>query len=130
MLGNVLVDSSFFIQRLRAGLDPFEELGVWADECDFYTCGVVMTEVLRGVKERKAHEKMASLFGCMLYLPTLNSTWEHVAGMAWRLDRSGFTMQVTDLVIGVSALEADAAVLALDSDFPRIPNLRVGQKLG
>lgn len=130
MLGNVLVDSSFFIDRLRAGLDPFEELGAWADECDFFTCGVVVTEVLRGVKERKKHDQMAGLFDCMLYLPTVNRTWQHVADLAWRLDRVGRNMQVTDLVIAVSALEADAGVLTVDSDFKRVPNLRVDQALG
>jgi hypothetical protein len=130
MLGNVLVDSSFYIQRLRAGLDPFEELGTWADECDFFTCGVVRTEVLRGVRNAKARDRMTSVFGCMLYLPTLNSTWERVERLAWELDRTGSSMQVTDLVIAVSALEADAAVLTLDSDFARIPKLRIGTTLG
>jgi predicted nucleic acid-binding protein len=33
-------------------------------------------------------------------------------------------MQVTDLIIAASALEADAAVLTLDSDFRRVPGLR------
>lgn len=130
MLGNVLVDSSFFIDRLRAGLDPFEELGAWADECDFFTCGVVMTEVLRGVKMPKAHDKMAEVFGCMLYVPTRNVTWERVADLAWELDRKGLHMQVTDLVIAACALEADAAVLTFDSDFARVPNLPLGRTLG
>lgn len=130
MLGNVLVDSSFYIERLRTGLDPFEELGAWADECDFFTCGVVVTEVLRGVKERKAHDRMAEVFGCMLYVPTLNSTWEHVARLAWQLDRAGQRMQVTDLVIATCALEVDAAVLTFDSDFKRVPRLHSGSALG
>jgi predicted nucleic acid-binding protein len=130
MLGNVLVDSSFYIERLRAGLDPFEELGAWADECDFFTCGVVVTEVLRGVKGQKAHDRMAGVFGCMLFVPTLNTVWERVERLAWQLDRKGLHMQVTDLVIAASALEADAAVLTFDSDFTRVPDLRVGQRLG
>jgi predicted nucleic acid-binding protein len=34
-------------------------------------------------------------------------------------------MQVTDLLIAVSALEANAAVLTLDSDFQLVPDLTV-----
>jgi predicted nucleic acid-binding protein len=125
MPGNVLVDSSFYIDRLRAGEDPLEELTVHAEECDYFTCGVVMTEVLRGLKLRKAHDRMAEFMGCMLFVPTSNKIWDRVRNLAWQLDRVGKFMQVTDLVIAASALEADAAVLTLDSDFRRVPGLRV-----
>jgi predicted nucleic acid-binding protein len=123
--GNVLVDSSYLIGRLRYGEDPLIELAEYFDEFDFFTCGVVTVEVLRGIKLPKAHAKMLQFLGCMSYVPTTNSIWERVSQMAWELDRAGKTMQVTDLVIAVSALHADAAVLTMDSDFYRVPGLRV-----
>jgi predicted nucleic acid-binding protein len=126
MAGNVLVDSSFYIERLRAGEDPFEEFAAHAEETDFFVCGVVMIEVLRGVKIKKAHTRLASLFATMLYVPTANHIWERSAELAWELDRQGKSMQVTDLIIATCALAADAAVLALDSDFARVPGLRAG----
>lgn len=129
MVGNVLVDSSFYIDRLRAGEDPFEEFAEHADEIDFFTCGVVMIEVLRGVKVNKAHARLSSLMGAMIYLPTPNRIWERAAVLAWELDRKGMGMQVTDLIIAVSALESDAAVLTFDTDFTRIPGLQVIQRL-
>jgi predicted nucleic acid-binding protein len=130
MVGNVLVDSSFYIDRLRAGEDPFEEFAEHADEIDFFTCGVVMIEVLRGLKIKRAHTRFSSLMGSMIYVPTHNHIWERAAALAWELDRKGLRMQVTDLLIAVSALEADAAVLTLDSDFSRVPGLHVLQRLG
>lgn len=129
MVGNILVDSSFFIDRLRAGDDPFEVLARHADECDFLTCGVVATEVLRGFKVRKIHVRFAELFGAMIYVPTANRIWERVAALAWELDRAGRAMQVTDLLIAASALDADAAVLTVDSDFSRVPGLQVLARL-
>jgi len=124
MPGRALVDSSFFIDRLRSGLDPAEELAAWSDDWEFLTCGVVQIEVLRGLKLKKAHERMAEFMGCMLYVPTRNAVWERAADLAWKLDREGKTMQVTDLLIATCALEADAAVLTFDSDFARVPGLR------
>jgi predicted nucleic acid-binding protein len=50
---------------------------------------------------------------------------ELATDLAWELAGKGFTMQVTDLVIAASALTTDAMVLTLDSDFSRIPGLRV-----
>lgn len=130
MPGSVLVDSSFFIDRLRAGADPFAEFAVHADDTDFLTCGVVMVEVLRGVKIKKAHTRLSALMGAMIYVPTLNRVWERAAALAWQLDRAGLPVQVTDLIIAACALEADAAVLTCDRDFTRVPGLRVVKDLG
>jgi predicted nucleic acid-binding protein len=124
MPGRALVDSSFFIDRLRAGSDPIEELSAHSDEWELLTCGVVQVEVLRGLKHKGAYERMAEFMGCMLYVPTLNAVWERVATLAWQMDRTGRTMQVTDLVIATCALEADAVVLTFDSDFSRVSGLR------
>ena len=129
MAANILVDSSFFIARLRLSADPFEEFAARADLADFLTCGVVVAEVLRGMKVKRAHAHLAALLGCMIYVPTPNRVWERVAKLAWELDRAGKGMQIPDLVIAVCALEADATVLTLDSDFARVPGLRVISRL-
>ncbi len=89
MAGRALVDSSFFIGRLRAGDDPLEELAAYSDDWELLTCGVVQVEVLRGMKQKKAHQRMADYMGCMLYVPTLNNIWERAATLAWNLDRVG-----------------------------------------
>lgn len=130
MAGRALVDSSFFIGRLRAGLDPLEELTAYSDDWEMVTCGVVMVEVLRGMKQKSAHKRMAEYMGCMLYVPTLNAVWERAAKLAGEMDRTGRVMQVTDLLIAVSALDSDAVVLTMDSDFARVPGLRVISQLG
>jgi predicted nucleic acid-binding protein len=127
---SVLVDSSFYIARLRAGYDPFQDLAGFADETDFCTCGVVMLEVLRGAKAEKVRDRIRGLFETMIYVPTSNHLWEKAMALAWELDRRGRVMQVTDLVIATSALELDAAVLTFDSDFHRVPGLRVIDHLG
>lgn len=129
MAGRALVDSSFFIGRLRAGLDPLEELAAFSDDWEMLTCGVVMVEVLRGMKQKSAHKRMAEYMGCMLYVQTRNVVWERAAKLAWELDRTGRVMQVTDLMIAVCALEYEAAVLTLDGDFVRVPGLRVISRL-
>ena len=129
MAKRALADSSFYIHRMRSRLDPFAELEEAADEWEILTCGVVMTEVLRGMQHEKARDRMQKAMDCMIYVPTLNAVWQRVAKLAWELDRKGLPMQVTDLLIAACALEADAAVLTLDSDFRRVPGLAVVPKL-
>ena len=110
MAGNVLVDSSFYIDRLRAELDPFAEFGEAHGHVRFFH--------VRNREERKscvawkhknAHRRMSELMDCMFYVPTPNPVWERAERLAWELDRRGRVVQVTDLVIAVCALEADAA---------------------
>jgi predicted nucleic acid-binding protein len=125
MAANALVDSSFYIDRLRAGEDPLEELAAFADDWDILTCGVVRAEVLRGVKHKSAHRHMREAMDCMLYVPTSAGVWHRVEQLAWELDRQGKFMQITDLIIAASALESDAVVVTLDSDFRRVPGLQI-----
>jgi predicted nucleic acid-binding protein len=125
MAARALVDSSFYIDRLRAGDDPLEELAAASDDWEILTCGVVKTEVLRGLKFKNANRRMTDAMNCMIFLQTTASVWDRVIRLAWELDRVGKFMQVTDLIIAASALEADAAVLTLDSDFRRVPGLQV-----
>jgi predicted nucleic acid-binding protein len=125
MAARALVDSSFYIDRLRSGDDPLEELAAAADNWEILTCGVVKTEVLRGLKYKNAHSRMTDAMNCMIFLQTTNSLWDRVVSLALELDRIGKFMRVTDLVVAASALEADAVVLTLDSDFRRVPGLQV-----
>ncbi len=125
MPASVVVDSCFYIDRLRAGIDPFKELATYADTWEFATCGVVTLEVLRGVKHKASHDRMQQLFSSMIYIPTTNPIWEGAAALAWQLDRLGRPMQVTDLLIAASALHSEAVLLTFDRDFNAVPGLRV-----
>ncbi|HEV7869171.1 MAG TPA: PIN domain-containing protein [Chthoniobacteraceae bacterium] len=129
MGGRALVDSTFIIGLLRQGLDPLEELTAYTDDLELLTCGIVQVEVLRGLRSEKASQRMSDFPGCMLYVPTLNSSWTRAATLAHQLDRQGHSMQVTDLVIATCAIDSDALVLTHDPDFARVPGLRVAQAL-
>jgi predicted nucleic acid-binding protein len=130
MAANALVDSSFYIDRLRRGADPLEELAAFADDWDIVTCGVVRAEVLRGLIHKNAHRQMREAMDCMRYVPTSAAVWDRVERLAWELDRAGKILQVTDLIIAASAVDAEAVVVTLDSDFQRVPGLQAVRQLG
>lgn len=125
-MGNLLlVDSNYYIGISRAGGDPFEKLGAMADGWDVATCGMVIMEVLRGVRSEKARRYFETAFSCMIYMATLNSVWEKAAQLAWTLDRKGRVLPATDLIIAACALSQDAALLTFDCHFTEIPGLRL-----
>jgi predicted nucleic acid-binding protein len=122
---SVLVDSSYFISHYRSGCDPFQSLHEADDRYEFFSCGVVKTEVCRGIRTQKLLDRTRGMFDVMCWVPTTDQIWDSVLALAWNLARRGITMQVTDMVIAVSALSVDAAVLTHDSDFDDVPGLRV-----
>jgi len=125
----LLPDSNFYINCARRHTDPFVELAAHADEWDFVTCGMVVTEVCRGRSDPYVLKKFRERFAIMIYLPTTNAIWERTAQLAWALDRQGIVLPAQDVLIAVTALENDAAVLTFDEHFQKIPGLRVLDRL-
>jgi predicted nucleic acid-binding protein len=126
----ILPDSSVFIGDLRAGMDPFARFAPHAGECEFATCGMVIAEVCRGVRDPRLLRRVRERFAVMILIPTPNGIWERVAQLAWSLDRQGLALPSADLVIATCALHVRAAVYAHDAHFSHIPGLEVIRSLG
>lgn len=126
----LLTDSSFYITCARNRIDPFGELAARAEDWELVTCGVVVAEVTRGRSDPHVLRRFQDAFSVMIYLPTTNAVWERVARLAWSLDRQGIVLNLPDLVIAATALEADATVLTFDAHFQKIPGLRAVDRLG
>lgn len=121
----VLVDSSVFIGHLRRGTDPMPELLERFPLTSLVTCGVVKAEVLRGVKSIKARDRLDGLFQVMRFVRTNAKLWDKAWQLAWKMDRQGRTIPLTDIVIAACAMEEGAVVLTHDRHFDLVPGLRV-----
>lgn len=123
----ILPDSNIYISALRAGNDPFPALAaaMERDDTELVTCGMVVMEVCRGLRESKLLERFRERFRIMIYLPSSPQTWERATQLAWSLDRQGRTLPAQDLLIAACALHAGAAVYTHDAHFDEIPGLQV-----
>ena len=125
----VLADSSYYIQVLREGRDPLKTLALAAATRDLAVCGIVRCEVGRGIREPKVLRRFQATWNVMINVPTDNWLWEAVESTAWKLDRSGVTLPLTDLVIACCAQRIGAVVLTFDPHFSRIPGVRAVSRL-
>lgn len=121
----ILPDSNIFIDALRAGLDPFQQFDPDRDDREFGTCGMVVMEVCRGVRDPQVLRRIKERFAVMIYIPTSNQIWERATQLAWSLDRQGKILPAPDLIIAACALHAGAAVLTRDAHFRQVPGLEV-----
>lgn len=127
--GAVLVDSSFYIGLARKGQDPLQALAYAAVDRDLAVCGIVRCEVARGIRQPKVLKQFQGFWDVMVNVPTDSRLWSAAEDLAWRLDRQGTTLPLTDIIIAACAFRIDATVLTFDHHFELIPDLRYTDRI-
>jgi len=125
----LLIDSTVYIDLLRARRDPVEALQPWLARDEVLSCGVIRCEVLRGILSKKVHEHMKALFDVLHTVDTDQVTWDRTVDLAYALDRRGVVLPVTDLLIAVCAIRTGATIISADEHFRQVPDLAVLQTL-
>jgi predicted nucleic acid-binding protein len=119
----ILVDTSvwidFFAGKPQAHVKTLEELIINRE--DLCICGIILTEVLQGIRNDSEFEKMKNLFDNLLLLPMQHSTFLRSAEIYRALRKKGITIRKpVDCMIAAVALEHDIALLDHDKDFDPI----------
>jgi predicted nucleic acid-binding protein len=118
-----LVDTSvwidFFAARNTAQVEMLES-SVDRKE-DLCLCGVVLTEVLQGIRDDEQFEQTKSVLSNLIYLPMDHSTFLMAANIYRTLRSRGITIRNSvDCMIAAVCIEQKASLLHNDRDFDRI----------
>ena len=116
----VLIDTTVWINFFSANLNPhvktLEKLII--DREDICVCGVVLTEVLQGIRDDSEFKKTQSLFFNLIFLPMPYSVYLRSAEIYRTLRRKGITIRKSvDCMIAAVALEYEIPILHNDKDF-------------
>jgi predicted nucleic acid-binding protein len=121
----VIVDTSVWVDLLKGretgAVTRLEAL--LADEKDIFTTGLIIQEVLSGIKTGKEREAVrADLGHFLMIMPTLQTHLEAV-NLFDRCRKAGYTIRsLIDCLIAALALEYDLEVLESDRDYQHIAN--------
>lgn len=85
--------------------------------------GVVLTELLQGVRSKPERETLHDLLSALPYVEMTFETWLSAGDLSSVLRRKGRTMGFPDLLIAALAQQHACSVYSLDEDFRHIPNL-------
>jgi predicted nucleic acid-binding protein len=115
-----LVDTTvwvdFFANRQTPQIAHLEDLlnsGV-----NICTCGVILAEVLQGIRKDADYHSTKTRFSSFLYLPMSEEIFIHAADLYRSLRRKGITIRKpVDCMIAAVALQHNAALLHNDRDF-------------
>ena len=125
----LVVDSSVYIDWLRRRVELHRQLEPWIRADRVFGCGIIRTEVVRGVVDAGQRERIQQFFDL---LPEYNldaDLWRAVADLAWKLDRKGHVLPLSDLAIAVCALNLRAHVITTDPSFKLVPGLKTRRDL-
>lgn len=113
----ILIDTSAWIAFFRGRGELADRVDALIDTNDAATCGPVLTELHRGLRDTKERRRVLPLLAaCALVQPPAD-LWLAAGELGYRLARKGVTAKSFDLLIAVHALHHDVALLTDDQDF-------------
>jgi len=88
---------------------------------DICICGIILTEVLQGIRQETEFRKTKSLFNSLIFLPMSYTIFLRSAEIYRTLRRRGITIRKSmDCMIASVAIENDIQLLHNDRDFDPI----------
>ncbi len=119
----VLVDTTvwidFFAGRDESHVMTLQEL-IESEE-DLSLCGVILAEVLQGIRSDADFIKTRQYFGDLIFLPMRQTTFVQAAEIYRSLRKKGVTIRKpVDCMIASVAIEYDIHLLHNDRDFNHI----------
>jgi predicted nucleic acid-binding protein len=91
--------------------------------------GIIRAEVIRGIIHPTQKSKINAFFDLMEDFTIDSAMWCDIAELAWRLDRKGYMLPLTNIVISFCALRLGATLITLDDHFSKVPDLYMARTL-
>ena len=119
----ILVDTSVWIDHFR-GVDSRQSdrlRRLLEEEEDICICGLILTEILLGIRSDTQYRKVEKLLSTLIYLPTTRDAYVTAAKLYRTARRSGVTIRRSmDCIIAACAIENRVPLLHKDKDFDKI----------
>ena len=125
MKNRILVDTTIWIEFFRGRSKIADHLEILLMENAVWTCGVVMFEVLQGIKPEGEKNKVLSVLAGLPYVEMTKKLWQNAAELSKSLKKNGVNLPLSDIFISAIAIENDLSIYTLDNHFTQIPNLKL-----
>ena len=122
----LLPDTCAWIDFLRGKQTP---LAVFLEQSllsgEVLTCGVVLFELLQGIKSLREETLVQNALLALPHLEMTRDLWIKAGRLSSRLRAKGHLLPLSDIIIAAFALEHNCAVLTIDRHFESVPGLKV-----
>lgn len=126
MSTGIIVDTCVWIEFFREPESEFTlHLKSLLRERKVIMVGMVMAEILQGVKSPKEANLVEQNLAKLPYLEITREIWVTAGKMSASLRSTGNTIPLSDLVIAAMALSGNHAIFTVDQNFTKIDGLRL-----
>jgi predicted nucleic acid-binding protein len=125
-LNRILPDTCAWIDFFRGRQTSLAEmLGDSLMRLEVFTCGVVLYELLQGIKNQREEVLVQNAFQALSHLEMTRELWISAGRLSAQLRSNGIMLPFSDIVIAAIALEHECAVLTIDRHFEAVPGLTI-----
>lgn len=119
--GLILVDTCAWIDFLRYQEGELgNQVAVLIENNQVAMTGVIIAELLQGVKTEKQQQQINLLINSVTSFPTQEIDWVNAGLLLQELRSRGITLPLTDALIAVVAQRYQAKVLTIDKHFDHL----------
>ncbi|MDP3298454.1 MAG: PIN domain-containing protein [Thermodesulfovibrionia bacterium] len=121
----VLADTSVWIEFFKPESPIGKKLESLIIKNSVWTCGIVLFELLQGVKLDAEKKQISEALSNLKYVEMSKSLWQKSAAISLSLKRKGITLPLSDIFIASIAIEYNLSVFTLDKHFEQIPDVKI-----
>lgn len=123
-LDRVLPDTCAWIDFFKGSRTQLAEALVRSlAQQEVVTCGMVLCELLQGVKKPDEELLVQDALQALPHLEMTRELWLCAGRLSASLRKSGHTLPLSDIIIATIALNHGCAVLTVDRHFAAVPGL-------
>lgn len=121
----ILADTSVWIEFFKPQSQTGSLLESLLLENSVRTCGVVLFELLQGVKSDTEKAAVLDALENLPYIEMSQHLWRKSAVLSASLRRRGLTTPLSDIFVAAIALEYNLSIFTLDRHFMQIPGVKI-----
>lgn len=125
MKDNILADTSVWIEFFKAGSAIGNVLENLIKEHRVWTCGIVLFELIKGVKSEKEKSLIIDTLLSLEYIEMSPLLWKNAGEVAASLKKTGVNLPMSDIFIASLAVNHSLHIFTLDKHFEQIPGVKI-----
>lgn len=119
----ILADTSVWIEFFKSKSETGDKLEAFIIENSVFVCGVVMFELLQGVRSEKEKNKIIHVFSALEFIEMSKNLWQKASELSAILRQNGKHLPLSDILIASIAIQYNLKILSLDKHFKEIPGV-------
>ncbi len=125
----ILADTSVWIEFFKQRSGTGDALEALILENSVWTCGVVLFELVQGVKSDSEKSQILATLSHLKYAEMSKSLWQKAGDLSVALRKKSLTIPLSDIFIAAIAIEHNLSVFTLDGHFKDIPGVMLHVRL-